>query len=143
MYSKSIEDYLEAIHNIISKKGYVRTKNIAEELNVTPPSVSAMLKKLNAEELILYEKYGGITLTDKGQKIAKAVRHRHTILKKFLKIIMVSSGNAENDACKLEHNLSPESINQLTNFVEFIETKPICKELLDDFKRFDVISCQE
>ena len=46
MYSRSFEDYLEAIYNIILKKGYARTKDIAAELNITPPSVSAMLKKL-------------------------------------------------------------------------------------------------
>ncbi len=52
MYSQSVEDYLEAIYNIITNKGYTRTKDIAKELNVTPPSVSAMLKKLQDNGLI-------------------------------------------------------------------------------------------
>jgi DtxR family Mn-dependent transcriptional regulator len=136
MYSKSVEDYLEAIYNIISKKGYVRTKNIAGELNVTPPSVSAMLKKLEAENLILYEKYGGIILSDKGEKIAKSIKHKHDTLTKILKLMLVPDNVAEIDACKLEHNLSFESINQLATFVEFIENKPIYRELLYDFKTF-------
>ena len=104
MYSKSVEDYLEAVYNIILRKGYARTKDIAEELNVTSPSVSAMLKKLQKEELIFYEKYGGVTMTLKGEKLAKVIKHRHDTLTKFLKIIMVSDYNSENDACRLEHN---------------------------------------
>jgi len=135
-YSKNIEDYLEAIYNIISEKGYVRTKNIAEELNVTPPSVSAMLQKLESEKLIIYEKYSGAVLTDKGKQIAKSIKHRHDTLTKILKVMLVPDAVAKADACKLEHNLSPESINPLTNFVEFIESKKECADLLEEFKNF-------
>ena len=85
--SHSMEDYLEAIYNIISGKGYARTKDIAKELDVTSPSVSAMLKKLQNEEFIFYEKYSGVTLTPKGEKIAKAIKHRHDTLTKLLKWI--------------------------------------------------------
>lgn len=136
MYSKSVEDYLEAIYNIILRKGYARTKDIAEELDVTSPSVSAMLKKLQNEELIFYEKYGGVTLTPEGEEHAKLIKHRHDTLTKLLKIIFVSEDVANEDACKLEHNLSPESIIQLTNFVKFIESRPIHPEWLDHFKTF-------
>lgn len=136
MYSKSFEDYLEAIYNIVLRKGYARTKDIAEELNVTSPSVSAMLKKLQDSELVFYEKYGGVTLAPKGKKLAKAVKHRHDTLKKLLKIIFVPDVIAERDACKLEHNLSPESINQLANFVNFIESQPIHPQWIEHFKTF-------
>jgi len=136
MYSKSIEDYIEAIYNIISRKGYVRTKDIAAELNVTSPSVSAMLKKLQKEGLVFYEKYGGITLTPEGEKIAKAVNQRHETLKKLLKIIFVSEDVAEQDACNLEHSLSHESITQLTNLVQFIESRPMELQWLERFKTF-------
>jgi len=135
-YSKSVEDYLEAIYNIILKKGYARTKNIAGELNVTSPSVSAMLKKLQDAGLIFYEKYGGVTLTPAGEKLARAIKDRHDTIKKLLKIIYVSENIAEKDACKLEHELSPESVTQLTNFVRFIESRPIYPEWLEHFKTF-------
>jgi len=139
MYSKSVEDYLEAIYNIISGKGgkgYARTKDIAEKLGVTSPSVSAMLKKLQNDDLVFYERYGSVTLTHKGKKIAKVVKHRHDTLKKLLETIYVSEDAAERDACKLEHDISPESITQLKNFVKFIETHQIHPEWLDHFKTF-------
>jgi len=136
MYSKSVEDYLEAIYNIISKKGYARTRDIAKEQGVTSPSVSAMLKKLQNDNLIFYEKYGGVTLTPDGEKLAKSVKHRHDTLKKLLKIILVPEDIAEKDACNLEHNLSSESIAQLTNFIRFIESRPIHPQWLLHFKTF-------
>ncbi|ODS35635.1 MAG: hypothetical protein A7316_00720 [Candidatus Altiarchaeales archaeon WOR_SM1_86-2] len=136
MYSKGIEDYLEAIYNIILRKGYARTKDIAEELNVTSPSVSAMLKKLHSEDLIFYERYSGVTLAPEGEELAKSIKHRHDTLTKLLKIIFVSEDVAERDACNLEHNLSPESITQLTNFVNFIESRPIHPQWLEHFKTF-------
>ena len=136
MYFKSVEDYLEAIYSLILNKGYARTKDIAAELNVTSPSVSGMLKKLDKEGFVYYEKYGGITLTPDGEEIAKSVKHRHETLTKLLKIIFVSDEIAEKDACKLEHDLSPESIMQLTNFVKFIESRPMHPEWLEYFKTF-------
>ncbi len=61
MYFKSVEDYLEVIYNLFLNKGYARTKDIATELNVTAPSVSGMLKKLDKEGFVHYEKYSGVT----------------------------------------------------------------------------------
>jgi len=136
MYSQSVEDYLEAIYNIIAEKGYVRTKDIAEELNVTSPSVSAMLKKLQDEKLIFYEKYGGVTMTHEGEKIAKTIKHRHDTLKKLLNIILVPEDIANRDACKLEHNLNSKSIEQLTKFVQFIESRPIHSAWFEHFNTF-------
>jgi DtxR family Mn-dependent transcriptional regulator len=95
-----------------------------------------MLKKLRDNDLIFYEKYGGVTLKSEGEELAKVVKHRHDTLKKLLKIIFVPEDVAERDACKLEHNLSPESINQLTNFVNFIESRPIHPQWLEHFKTF-------
>lgn len=136
MYSKSIEDYLEAIYNIISEKGYVRAKDIAKHLDVTPPSVSAMLSRLKENDLIFYEKYGGLTLTPEGERTARSVKKKHDTLKKLLEIIYVSEDVAEKDACDMEHNLSPESVEQLTNFVRFIETRPTHPVWLDSFREF-------
>ncbi|OQX20909.1 MAG: hypothetical protein BWK75_04340 [Candidatus Altiarchaeales archaeon A3] len=73
-------------------------------------------------------------MTPKGEEFAKVVKHRHETLKKLLKIVFVPDDVAERDACKLEHNLSPESISQLTKFINFIESRPIYPHWLEHFK---------
>jgi len=120
MTTRNMEDYLEAIWNLENRKGYIKVKDIADKLEVTRPSVSEMIKKLAENNYILYEKYGGIVFTDKGKKLAREIKRRHTLLVEFLKIIGVDEQNAQTDACKLEHDVSPETITCLLGFVEFI-----------------------
>jgi len=124
MTTRNMEDYLEAIWNLQSRKGYIKVKDIADKLEVTRPSVSEMIKKLAENNYILYEKYGGIVFTDKGKKLAQEIKRRHTLLVEFLKIIGVDEQNAQTDACKLEHDVSPETITCLLGFVEFISLLP-------------------
>ena len=124
MTTRNMEDYLEAIWNLQSRKGYIKVKDIADKLEVTRPSVSEMIKKLAENNYILYEKYGGIVFTDQGKKLAQEIKRRHTLLVEFLKIIGVDEQNAQTDACKLEHDVSPETITCLLGFVEFISLLP-------------------
>ena len=132
----TIEDYLEAIYNITLRKGYARTKDISRELELSSPSVTEMLKKLGNGGLVNYERYGGATLTKKGERIAKSVKTRHDTIKALLKIILVSDKTAERDACIIEHEISPETIEQLTKFVKFVETAPMHPKWLEHFKEF-------
>ena len=120
--SERMEDYLRIIYEITSYKGYVRIKDIASELNVKPPSVVEMLKKLQRMKLVIYEKYGGIRLTEKGEELAEAIERRHETFRRFLEIILVPEDIALKDAHILEHRLHPKTILQLTRFVEFITT---------------------
>lgn len=136
MYSKTVEDYLETIYNIISRKGYARTKDISRGLRISSPSVTEMLKKLKSMGLVNYEKYSGVTLTKKGERIGRMVKTRHDTIKTLLKIILVSDKIAEEDACKLEHEISPETVEQLTKFVRFVETAPMHPKWLEHFKEF-------
>ncbi len=136
MYSQSVEDYLETIYNIIQKKGFARTKDISRNLGVTPPSVTEMMKKLDKDGLVNYERYGGVTLTEKGRKIAKIVKTRHNTIKEFLNVLLISDKTADRDACELEHVLSPETIEQLTKFVKFVDKAPKYPKWLEHFKEF-------
>ncbi len=136
MYSKTLEDYLEAIYNIILRKGYARTRDISLELKIRPPSVTEMLKKLDYMGLVNYEKYSGVTLTTEGERIARAVKTRHDTLQTLLKIILVSDKTAERDACKIEHEISPETLEQLTKFVKFLKMAPPCPDWFERFGEF-------
>ncbi len=122
--SNRVEDYLRVIYEVVKRKGYARTKDIAAELGVKPPTVTEMLKKLDRKGLISYERYGAVTLTKKGEEIARSVESRHETFVKLLEMLLVPEEVARRDAHVLEHGLSPKTIEQFTKFVEFISNSP-------------------
>lgn len=136
MTTERTEDYLEAIDTIIGKKGYAQVKDISEILGLGPSTVTEMFQKLNKAGFINYEKYGGVTLTSKGKKIAKDTKKKHIILHKFLLILGVDDTIANEDACRIEHVLNPETLDRLTKFVEFMRMKEETPRWLDHFNYF-------
>ena len=134
------EDYLRSIYEIIERKGFARVRDIARELNVKPSSVVEMLRKLQRMNLVFYEKYGGVRLTDKGRELAEIIERRHETFRKFLELILVPKDVALRDAHILEHRLHPKTIMQFTRFVEFITSHVdhprFTKRLLEEFKKY-------
>ena len=106
---ESGEDYLEQILMQLEKKGYARSVDIAEALDVSKPSVSVAMKKLRENGYIHMSTDNLISLTDKGYAIARKIYDRHQTLTKFLVQIGVPEEIAREDACKIEHDLSEES----------------------------------
>jgi len=124
--SQSIEDYLEAIYVLSLHRKVVRVSEIAKRLEVKMASVTGILKNLVERGLVQHEKYGFVELTDKGERVGKDVYKRHTILKKFLKeILLVKPKMAEKEACQLEHYLSPETFEKFVKFIDFVQTCPV------------------
>ena len=136
MLSRKAEDYLEAIVNISDEKGYARVKDIALSLNVRSSSVVEMMRKLDSVGFVIYQKHDGIRLTPQGEETGHAVRYRHETIKDFLEIIDVPKNIADRDACTMEHNLDPKTIEQIKNLVEFVNTAPDHPEWLDHFEAF-------
>ena len=123
--SSSLEDYLEAIHHIIQKKQASRAKDIAQRLNLKGPSVTGALQTLSQKGLINYAPYDLITLTPRGKKVAKDVVHRHQTLRSFLtNILRIDETEAELNACKMEHNISPAVLERLIQLMKFFELCP-------------------
>jgi Mn-dependent DtxR family transcriptional regulator len=118
-----MEDYLEVIYELIEHKGYATTIDISEYLNVSSPSVTYMIQRLNESGYLNYEKYKGIRPTDKGILIAKSIRNRHGLLAEFLKIIGVDEDTANKDAEGIEHHLNPKTLEKLEYFIEDIKKK--------------------
>jgi DtxR family Mn-dependent transcriptional regulator len=137
--SRKAEDYLEAILNASSDKGYARTKDIAQELCIQPPTVVEMVQKLDRMGMITYRKYDGVTLTPEGKKIAEVIRDRHVTLRAFLELVSVSHAVADKDACMMEHELHPETIEQIRSFLVFCRENPQAASALQNFKSFDKI----
>ncbi len=119
--SSAAEDYLERIQELIEAKGYARVVDIAASLGISQASVTNMVKRLDAEGFVLYEKYRGLVLTPEGERIAKDIARRHRILTDFLSQLGVSSEVVDRDVEGMEHHLSPTSM-------EAIEV--LCQELV-------------
>ena len=115
--NESSEMYLETIL-VLSKKGAVRSIDIAKEMNFSRPSVSIALHNLEKESYIAIEKDQTIKFLPKGAEIAKAIYERHTVLTEFLEQLGVKAYIAAADACKIEHDISPESFKAIKKLVK-------------------------
>ena len=112
-----MEDYLEVIYELVQEKGYATTVDISSYLNVSSPSVTKMMQKLDETGYLKYEKYRGIKLTNEGTRIARNIRNRHGLLAEFFMIIGVEEETANNDAEGIEHHLHPETMKKLEEFI--------------------------
>ncbi|WP_028559992.1 transcriptional regulator MntR [Paenibacillus pinihumi] len=119
MPTPSMEDYLERIYKLIDEKGYARVSDIAEGLEVHPSSVTKMIQKLDKDNYLIYEKYRGLVLTNKGKKMGKRLVDRHHLLEQFLTVIGVQDENIYQDVEGIEHHLSWDSITCIETLVEY------------------------
>ena len=110
---ESAEDYLEAILILSKKGGGVRSVDIATMLGVSKPSVSHAMKLLREDGYIAMDRYGTVTLLEKGAEIADRIYERHMVLTKMLEGLGVSNEVARADACKMEHDISNESFEKI------------------------------
>ncbi len=117
--TKSLEDYLEAIHRQIQETGSARVVDVAKTLGVKMPSVNNAVKELTKLGFIEYERYHHIKMTVDGVRRAATIYKRHTMLKSFLLFIGVSENNAEADACAMEHILSNETVERFWDIDSF------------------------
>lgn len=117
--TSSLEDYLEAVFVISQQRGNVRLTDIAEHLGVSKPSVNRAVNTLTQNGFLEHITYGDIVLTPAGESYAANVLRRHRLIKQFLTDNLgVDEENAENDACKMEHVMSPVTIEKLYEYIE-------------------------
>jgi len=125
MGSTSKEDYLRAVYHLKEENDDVRSVQVASYLQVSKPSVSEMLKNLDKDGFIEYKKYSKILLTKKGLNVSKNLTARHRIIETFLKdILNINQKKIHNEAHKLEHAFSDESVHKLNKFLGNPKTDP-------------------
>ena len=107
---ESGEMYLETIYVLSQEKASVRAVDVSEHMGFSKPSVSRAVGLLKEADLICVDPSGALILTPKGLERAKKIYERHTILTSFLISIGVSEQTAADDACKIEHHISDESL---------------------------------
>lgn len=122
--STAAQDYLEQIHRLIGSKGYARMADIAAALEIAPASVTTMIQRLDAEGLVVYEKYRGVVLTSKGQDIAEEVVKRHEVLARLLRSFGLDEKTIHRDVEGMEHHISKATLRVLTTIVEELERNP-------------------
>lgn len=117
----SQEEYLKTIYILIQNKKQARVTDIATYLGYSKASVNRALKNLTNLEYILYETYGDIILTKKGEEAAKNILKRHNILKAFLiQVLNVDSDIAEQEAKSMKYAVSEDTINKFAKYIKSI-----------------------
>ena len=120
---KTTEDYLEAMLIIKERNGTVRSIDVAQHLGVTKPSVTYTTKRLKERGYITMDSDNLITLTESGMKIANNVYTKHKTLTDFFIRLGVDEKIAKEDACRIEHDSSPETFQALCEHIKNDMTK--------------------
>ena len=118
MATPSMEDYIEQIYLQLEARGEARVSDVAEALAVLPSSVTKMAQRLDREGYLVYERYRGLELTEKGLVFGKELVRRHELLEQFLRIIGVEEKNIYQDVEGIEHHLSWNAMDRITDLVE-------------------------
>ena len=122
--SSSLEDYLECILLLEQQEGLARSSDIAKRLNVKMSSVNSALKRLAELKLITHSPYSEIHLTKKGGTYAREIWQRHRMLTTFFEqVLNIASSVAAENACRIEHQLDPEVLLQMSVFLKKFQAK--------------------
>ncbi len=117
--SSNIENYLEMIYLLEKEHGHAHVKDLARRLKIKMPSATQALGKLKQRGLVNYQKYGFVTLTRNGARLAQNVYKRHRILYNFLHgVLGVGRAMAEEDACRIEHVISSVAFKKISRLIE-------------------------
>jgi len=119
----SLEDYLEELYRFSLSSNSVRVTDLSHKLAVSLPSVTKALHKLKKGEFISYQRYGEITLTEKGKQLGDVLVKRNQLLQEFLILIQTDCDiGAEAEA--MEHYLSDATIRSIQAIVTFLKNNP-------------------
>lgn len=132
VHSPAIEDYLEQIHNLIASKGYARVVDIAKNLGISQASVTNMIQRLDAEGFVVYERYRGVVLTEKGGQVGAEIARRHEVLTRLLAGFGLDPKTVHEDVEGMEHHISRQTLDVLTLLMEELEAN---SELMRKLKR--------
>ena len=128
--SGSLEDYLEAIAEILEEDEHAHTKDIARKLAVSMPSVTNALQSLAARGLITYRSHAPVRLTTSGSSKAAVIRRRHDALRRFLAgLLKIDPDEANAAACRIEHVIGEPITDRMTALIEAVESREDCAGL--------------
>lgn len=117
------EDYLETIYNLKKELGHVRVSDIAKALNLSKPSVTQMMQRLEKEGYVQYRPYLPLKLTARGSRIGRSVAEKHQVLAQFLTTLGIPKTVQEKDIHGIEHFLSPITLKKLKKTTKFLQDR--------------------
>ncbi len=118
---ESGEMYLESILVLSKEKPSIRAIDLSEYMGFSKPSVSRALGLLKSGGFVTVNEQGFLTLTNEGKAVAEKIYERHTVITSFLELIGVDKETASQDACKMEHVISDESLLALKNQIRKLQ----------------------
>lgn len=131
--TETVENYLKRILWLTLEKGKVRVSDVAALMGRERSSASETIKRLSSDGYVDYEKYGDITLTDKGKEIAESINHTYILFTRLLVKMGIPEEIALTDACSMEHGISEVTIDKVSNFLSFIYENEIVKSELTKY----------
>lgn len=123
---ESTENYLETIYLLQKQLGEVRSIDVVNALGFSKPSISNAMKKLKAEGYVDMEDRGHIYLTEKGETLAKKTYERHCVVSSLLQHLGVQERIALEDACRIEHVISEETLSCMKKYLTEKEVRIHC-----------------
>jgi len=117
-YRESEEMYLETIYLLTSKSTFVRSIDVCAELGYSRPSVSRAVGLLQKRGYITVASNGTISLTDAGKKKSEDIYQRHKVITEVLSTLGASDEVADENACRIEHVITPELFEVLKNYLQ-------------------------
>ena len=114
----SEEDYIEMIYRLTLENEKVQVKDISKKLNIKPPSVTKMIKKLNDKDMLIYKRYDNIQLTTLGESVGEKLLSRHNTIKEFLSILGIGESIHE-ETETIEHTINVETLIKIEELINF------------------------
>ena len=136
----SHEHYLRAIWAVRTQRGYARLADVARELHVTAATLSVALRTMESRGLIQHDDQRFLLLTPAGERIAREVHHRYSVLRAFLSdVLKVEPERAEHEACLIEHDISGTTTERLVDLLRLLredgEMSAMFKQRFDHYHR--------
>jgi len=142
--SHSMAHYLQAVASLKADKGHARVGDIAEHLGVSKSGVTSMMRALQTRGLVAHERYGCVELTPSGQRLAERTESSRRVLTMFLtEILGVDETIASEDACMIEHLVSPEVSIELLRLTSFLRSEHAVASQFREAYKASPRSCAE
>jgi len=136
----SHEHYLRAIWAVRHQRGYARLTDVARELGVAPATLSVALRVLESRGLVEHDDRRFLLLTESGERVARQVHHRYSVLKAFLgDVLKVDPERADREACLIEHDISSTTTDRLVDLLRLLredgEMSALFQQRFDQYHR--------
>lgn len=122
--SPSMEQYIETIADVMSRRRVASVSDIAAGANVSRPAASRAVRDLAAKDLVEHQAYGYVVLTPRGEAIARKLNARHKAIQRFLSAVLgYPDADADAEACRLEHLVDDTLVGRLEQLTRFFESE--------------------